>query len=244
MMDDAIEPPHVSLLDVVLERIQKEGKKVLLARVVYIAKTGGKESNKTQQISFHEELMNKVKGDSGEKVTGMLLVFPTCCVHVMEAETKIVLDILRELLHTWQQQQQAKTRVLDMVKIVSFTEDIPGRAFPTWMSAFLSSSNAGPYEAEEEAKILAMACNLNISMVKLGTLFSEMSKPQQIFALDNLKSTAGDLLPKGPEVIFGMLLSEETPTLEEFMEIYDDPINVDLDSENVWPMAQPLKFEL
>ena len=37
-------------------------------------------------------------------------------------------------------------------------------------------------------------------------------------------------------------LKDFMATLEEFLDIYDAALDVDLDSENVWPMPPPLKF--
>eukprot|EP00959_Pyramimonas_sp_CCMP1952_P320759 6712215-Pyramimonas_sp.AAC.1 len=48
-------------------------------------------------------------------------------------------------------------------------------------------------------------------------------------------------LPTTAQVV-GLVLSPGPPTLEEFMDIYDCPIDIDLDSENVWPMQIPITF--
>lgn len=38
------------------------------------------------------------------------------------------------------------------------------------------------------------------------------------------------------------LVLQDAPTLEEFMDIFNGPINVDLESEQAWPMAPALAF--
>ncbi len=35
---------------------------------------------------------------------------------------------------------------------------------------------------------------------------------------------------------------QDAPTLNEYLEIFDAPINVDLDSEQVWPLPPPLQY--
>lgn len=35
---------------------------------------------------------------------------------------------------------------------------------------------------------------------------------------------------------------QDAPTIEEYLDIFNGPVNVDLDSESVWPMPVPLKF--
>ena len=43
--------------------------------------------------------------------------------------------------------------------------------------------------------------------------------------------------------LMGLLKQPEgAPTLTEFLEVYDSPLDVDLDGENVWPMPSTLNF--
>lgn len=35
---------------------------------------------------------------------------------------------------------------------------------------------------------------------------------------------------------------QDAPTFDEYLEIYDSPVNVDLDSEQVWPLPAPLRY--
>jgi hypothetical protein len=43
--------------------------------------------------------------------------------------------------------------------------------------------------------------------------------------------------------IMGILLAADgAPTLAEFLDIFDTTLDIDLDSENVWPLPPPLKF--
>ena len=51
-------------------------------------------------------------------------------------------------------------------------------------------------------------------------------------------------LPDMPTVdsLLGVVLSGIAPTLPEFLEIYDSPVDIDLESDNVWPMPSPLVF--
>ena len=36
--------------------------------------------------------------------------------------------------------------------------------------------------------------------------------------------------------------AQEAPTIAEFLDIFDSPVSVDLDSEQVWPMPASFKF--
>jgi len=39
-----------------------------------------------------------------------------------------------------------------------------------------------------------------------------------------------------------LLAADGAPTLAEFLDIFDTTLDIDLDSENVWPLPPPLKF--
>jgi hypothetical protein len=34
---------------------------------------------------------------------------------------------------------------------------------------------------------------------------------------------------------------QDAPTIEEYLELFDAPISIDLDSERVWPMPVPVR---
>ncbi len=44
-----------------------------------------------------------------------------------------------------------------------------------------------------------------------------------------------------PEVVLSLVPAEDAPTLEEYLDLFDAPINVDLDSERVWPMPESFR---
>eukprot|EP00803_Ostreobium_quekettii_P009547 evm.model.scf_85EXC.4 EVM.evm.TU.scf_85EXC.4 scf_85EXC:34355-35602(+) len=39
-----------------------------------------------------------------------------------------------------------------------------------------------------------------------------------------------------PQILMSLLASEKLMTVDEFLEAFDSPNNIDLDSENIWPM--------
>ena len=59
-------------------------------------------------------------------------------------------------------------------------------------------------------------------------------------ALENPRNSHPDL----PQVftVMTILDSDGAPSLSEFLDIFDAPVNIDLDDENVWPMPPQLVF--
>ena len=52
--------------------------------------------------------------------------------------------------------------------------------------------------------------------------------------------SAVDGLP-APETVLSLTPAEDAPTLTEYLDIFNGSVNVDLDSDSVWPMPMPLK---
>ena len=72
------------------------------------------------------------------------------------------------------------------------------------------------------------------------TYLSKRLQEELAFGIEAVRSS----LPDMPTVdsILGVVLSNVAPSLPEFLEIYDAPVDLDLESDNVWPMPAPLVF--
>ncbi|KAJ7523252.1 hypothetical protein O6H91_18G043500 [Diphasiastrum complanatum] len=203
-MDDYIlHMTRRTLLDQVLEESPlASSKKPTPSRLVYAAISKLKDSGKHRLTSYHADILQKAAGKI-ERVSGFLLIYPTCCVHLIEAETSILIAVLKAL--------QSDKTFFDATCVLSFTED---------------------------------ASELNINLLKWGKYLSEMDKVQQSAALDSVRSTAEEYLPDNPGAIFGIILSEDIPKLNEVLELLDDPPeDIIFDSELVWPKPQ-MPFKL
>jgi hypothetical protein len=45
-----------------------------------------------------------------------------------------------------------------------------------------------------------------------------------------------------PEMLLTLTPADDAPTIAEYLDIFSGPINVDLDSESVWPIPPPLRI--
>jgi hypothetical protein len=67
-----------------------------------------------------------------------------------------------------------------------------------------------------------------------------VTQAEQRKQLSALASFHDDL--PAPESLLSLVSAEDAPTLPEFLDIFDAPVNLDLDSERVWPMPPALKY--
>ena len=136
----------------------------------------------------------------------------------------------------------SRARAFPPVRVCASTDDM-AVAFPAFASAFVNVKTLEAYEPEEEERVLKTTSGVNVAMLKLGAMLRECAGDagRMETTLRTLASGFTEL-PTMPQLM-GLLRTEEgAPTLEEFLDVYDAALDVDLDSENVWPMPPPLRF--
>jgi hypothetical protein len=126
---------------------------------LYAARTQNRETSKQHLTGYHSQIIQKAAGKA-DKLTRFLLIYPTCCLHVLEAETAMLMEILRNI--------QSGLPLLESITVLSFSEDVSYRFFPGWMSGFINASNLGPYEPRNTRNLLSEISNLNINVLKWG----------------------------------------------------------------------------
>jgi len=239
MGDDSLAAPRQSLLEVVQDRLAEKGMNALgpsgiPGRMVVLCQNAQEAKSKDAIAAMWEGLLKDARG-GGEKETGCLLVYPHCTLCVMEGATKQLMEVLRKL-----EQMTEEERMCSTIKVCASTEDIPSKAFLRFAMAFVNSATQDSYEAEEQETIVKTTSELNINMLKLGMHLSDKSKQEVDSIMENVRGS----FPVTPvmQTLMGLLLTEGAPTCEEFLDIYDSTMDIDLDSENVWPMPPPLNF--
>ncbi|OAE32892.1 hypothetical protein AXG93_4754s1020 [Marchantia polymorpha subsp. ruderalis] len=170
-----------TLLDTFYENLQATAKKgPAVSRLLYVAKTKEKESTKQRVAAYHEEILKKAAGNLN-KVSGFLTVYPTCCYCCVEAET----PHLMALLKAFQLSASNPSAILEGFCVLSYTEEIQGRAFPSWMTVYVNvpppaaaaTPSADPVVEEDfPDKWNTEVSDLNINMLKWGRQLSEMDK--------------------------------------------------------------------
>lgn len=235
-MDDQFDAPRRSLLDVVQEKLQNQGKTVVLSRIVYLGSIDPKIVSKEDVLAMHEDVFVKVREEMEMDMTGLLMCYSNTFIHVLEAQTKALLAFLREVNSI-----APHERPFTAIRVISSTEDIPYRAFPKWSSTFIAAEddNKPAVYADQDA-IVEAASGVNLNLIKIGKSLSAMTSAEADSAVSNLAGAYIEV----PVVTkcLGLVSNAGVPSLEEFLDIFDTPVDIDLDSENVWPMPIPITF--
>uniref|UniRef100_A0A7S0RVP4 BLUF domain-containing protein n=1 Tax=Chlamydomonas leiostraca TaxID=1034604 RepID=A0A7S0RVP4_9CHLO len=227
------EPSRETLLDVVIDKLQKSGKNTIISRIILV----GRYVRREQSIDYHKAFYSKLvdKHSQEGEITGLLLCYPSCMVHLLEAKTSVLMHLLRDL----EAAGQAETRLAE-ARVVASTEDIPVRCFSAWYAGWVSTAgSAETMDAVDSTTIVKTASELNSFMRKIGPSLVGLSDSDLARRLATMESYHEDT--PAAELVLSLVPAEDAPTLEEYMSIFDTPLNVDLDSEQTWPMPRPLQ---
>ncbi|XP_072044299.1 LOW QUALITY PROTEIN: testis-expressed protein 47-like [Amphiura filiformis] len=239
--DSMFESARLNLLEVIEERNRALNKKALLHRLVYIAKLSN-ELNDKRDLGAHYErqFKNWQNHYQGEGATGMLLVYPNHYVHLVESSSEMLMSIIRDLRDM---DETKDTRLITESKILVISSNVPTRLFNQWSFRVLNlpaSRLLEEYETNEPIEKLAPECLA--LMLKLGAYLAKPPKVTLKNVMDSLHEKVPDLLI--PQDLLSYLLhSSDLSTPKNFLNRYDRPLDLVLDSELVWPIPRtfPLK---
>lgn len=233
------ESQRTSLLDIIEERNRTLNKKILLHRVVFISKIRSQQN--FQDIGgYYEKWFREVQSQlQVEPVTGLLLLFPKHCIHVLESSADVLLEMAKDLV------DQSKDGTLHMEKsrILIVSHDIPHRLYQHWSHRVLDieAPRLDAYEPTDEPARLIN--EMLVQLLKLGTYLSRQPKVAAKNAMDTLNESRPDLVPQ-QDLLAWLLENEEdlkfliTPQL--YLEHYTKPYDLVLASNLVWPLPTKL----
>lgn len=245
-IDEVMQRP--SLLDVVQEKIvTAKGDAackipgVIPARIVLLCENREKVTGKDEAEAFWTEILTAAGSGDGDARCAVL-AYPEATITAIEGTTSTVGDVAREIESVHDRVAADKGQYAS-VRVVSTTEDmakfvLPG---PGVFASFVNSPTAEAYEELEPARVFKATSAVNIAVLGLGMKLRGMSSGERELALKDISAVAPEL-PTLKQLMGLLKQPEGAPTLNEFLEVYDSPLDVDLDGENVWPMPPTLKF--
>ncbi|XP_042305960.1 testis-expressed protein 47-like isoform X2 [Sceloporus undulatus] len=231
------EEERVNFLDQLLQKKTHNGKdrKSLLHRLVFLAKISPDLADKRDLAEYWEQLFVNLQRSSyqGEGITGLLLLYPTCIVHILESSSDVLYSILRDLRDM---EEQQRALVLD-AKILIMSHKIPSRLFQQWHYKVLRVSERHlDYDTSQEDSAETLTHECLTVLLKLGKHLLQHPKSPK-----NLPDT---ILEKVPELIVHqnticyLLACHELLSPAQYLQLFDFPVNLQMDSVvisgNVW----------
>jgi len=235
-MSEGNEEPK-TLLDVLEAEYNrnKDSRTSRLMMVAEINKAGG--TSDDDVLSFHQEFVESHTGE--DEISGLLVaVNHNTIAHVLEAPTKVLMDLLRVFGTTSSKRKDEKkptAPLLCNIRVASFTEEVI-REYPLWTGRKFKAQEEGEYQP---ANYLDATFNIYKDLLELGHEVRSMKSRVKQY-LHGLKPQVVGRLPSS-EKLAALAKSDELCSVDEFLEVYDKPIEHTLESEEVWPVEPYLK---
>ncbi|XP_007887079.1 testis-expressed protein 47-like [Callorhinchus milii] len=229
----------------------KEEAKSLLHRLYLLAKISPDLADKRHLAVYYQSLFQKLQRlNPGEGITGHLMLYSDCAVHAIESSSEVLYSVLRDA----QDMKQGDRVLLLESKILVISHNIPSRLFQQWeyhqVPTITTQRLDDALQKEPTEKVISECLSL---LLRLGVHMRDAhkSKEQTQTVSNHLSQCVGNV-PEGldgllediPElivpldVIDRLLKCNELLTPAQFLEMYDSPLNIIMDSELVWPSPQ------
>ena len=257
--------PRQSLLEVTYAKLDAKGVGArgvndLPSRVVLLCENDSRLQSAETSGSFWPAVFAAARTEqTGNKTpfayTGATAVYPDSTLVAIESTGGGILAALRALEKIL---GRAKTDDGDgaagekapfaSARVVASSEDAAS-AFPGWHAGFVEALALDDgYEPLEEARVLKVATKANVAVVELGMRLGAAARAEDdaaaAEALGEMRALELEDAFPTQQQLMGVLrnVDDGPPTVSEFLDVYDAALDVDLDSENVWPPPPPLRF--
>ncbi|KAK1164812.1 hypothetical protein AOXY_G15220 [Acipenser oxyrinchus oxyrinchus] len=121
-------------------------KRCFLHRLVYVAKIKAGQAGMKDLAGYYEILFAVYHNTNMEGVTGLLLLYPSCIIHVLESSSEVLYSVLNDLSNM----EKRSDSLLQDAKILVMSHDIPMRMFQVWGYRFLNNITLTSQEAAEQ----------------------------------------------------------------------------------------------
>ncbi|XP_077172962.1 testis-expressed protein 47 [Paroedura picta] len=221
--------PRNTLLGALEEIRRQQSKKFLLHRLFLVAML--QENTEGREVTaFHEELFQKIaKFHLGEPVSGVLLVYPSCILHILESSSGTLYHILKELAAM---ESQGPVPFLYDVKILVMSHNIPTKLFTQWYATTVEVPEIlGDVTQTQTTEEVITEC-LTL-LLRLGVYLATLKVGNKGLG-DCLHSVVPELLIP-METIMYLCEAEDCLRPQEFLDMYSSPLQPVMDADSVWP---------
>ncbi|XP_039991000.1 testis-expressed protein 47 [Xiphias gladius] len=201
--------------------------RTVLQRLILIARLPRDLADGTALGAHYENLIFQLnKQYIWDHMTGLLLIYPSCLLHIIESSRDALVSVLKDLKDV---QLQTDCALLETPKIVFMAHDPQSRMFQQWSYKALDADQvAGDPRAkgleEEEESTESLVCSVLSALRNLG----EQLKISQ-------KALPGSVLDETPELIVSqevlekLLARDELQSPQLYLQMYNSPLNISMD---------------
>ncbi|KGL83917.1 Uncharacterized protein C7orf62, partial [Tinamus guttatus] len=171
---------------------------------------------------YHKRLFeNASKYHSGEQVSGILLLYSTCVLHVIESCIGTIHLIIQDLASLENQGEKV-------------SHNIPSRLFPDWYVTTVTPSVTYLQDSTQAQSTEELLTECLVLLFKLAAYVPKTFEDDSDDLNSNLHTLAPELIIPAETVNY-LCNAEEFSSPEEFLKMYLNPLQPAMDSETVWP---------
>ncbi|XP_029934214.1 testis-expressed protein 47 [Myripristis murdjan] len=219
---------RISLFDASYGTIKE---RILLQRLIVIAHLPQQLADRADLGAHYEKLqLHLQKRYRWDFITGLLLIYPSCMLHIIESSSEVLVSVLKDLKDM---QEQPESTLLEAPKVMFMAHNPPGRLFQKWSYKVLKLQTTTIGDESEEESTETLVCTVLSALRKLSER-SEISK-----------ALPGSVLDEAPELIvpqnvLDQLLSRgELQSPQQYLQTYHSPLNIVMDSGHVFGSSCP-----
>ncbi|XP_012666316.1 testis-expressed protein 47 [Otolemur garnettii] len=222
--------PRGNYLHVQEDKQRLQFKKFLLHRMFLVAKIQANVEKKDIAEYYEQVFQSILKQHLEEAVTGVLLIYPTSLLHILESSNGTLFQILLDYLaHENDPQYFAQE-----MKIIVISHNIPTRLFMQWYVSVIKVPVMYLDDVTQSQSLKEVTTEFITHIHKLSFFLFKTIKVGSKGPGDNLHQIAPDLLL--PEQIIKYLCKcKEFMDPATFINMYNKPVYITFDSEVVWP---------
>jgi hypothetical protein len=173
-----LDAPRLSLLDVVRQKAESLGLLEKIHRVLVCLKYGKPSDSGDNLKEMLESLIDSEQAadEQGGIMTGILLMYPLCCVLLLEGPQRLVVGTLRKIKET-------KERSADLISSVHMflsIQDAPGRSFPFFSSKALQHVSKADPSAIDKEQLVTVIPEMSINLQKIGRKVANFTSTSDI----------------------------------------------------------------
>lgn len=170
-------------------------------------------------------------------VTGLCLSLNgQALVHVVEGPMSIMKKILRSIAA--QQEEHGSMSMFQHPKVVSVTEEV-FREYSFWVPRKIT---VNPEEPERITNAVKSCFDMYRPYLELARECGAMNEEKALDLVEN--GTGKNLMGKvcSAEMVKIICEQKDIPSVKEWLDIFDTPVDLVLESEKVWPVEPWLKY--
>ncbi|XP_064178920.1 testis-expressed protein 47-like isoform X2 [Anguilla rostrata] len=215
-----------------VEKQKNHYKLNFIHRLVYVARTKENptiEDKRGEIVEYYEKFLSTfLKNMFMDGVTGLLLLYHNCVIHLLESTAEVQTDILKDL----STMEETSGALMRDIRILVISHCIENRMFPSWRYRLLNPCLQDPELQSQPVEVLVLdsltlVYRLCVHLLNRSESFTEEDEEEHDLLVDE-------------GVVMYLCQSTMLRSPSTFLEAYDKPVNILPDSEIVCPAPRRL----